>query len=155
MDLMVREIRNAGYDPQGNGFNAIQTATLDSIQVLSNLSGDDEAGNPDDANEDVTYTIDNANRELERNGTVMIKDVVPNSLQFTYYKADGSSFVPADQNDRDDIRVAAIQFQVHTENEDHDYSGGYDLYPSSGGTCRVRTLATRVRIRNMGFEDLE
>ncbi len=155
MDLMVRETRNAGYDPQDNGFNAIQTATSDSIRVLSNLSGDDEAGNPDDANEDVTYTIDNANRELERNGTVMIKDVVPNSLQFTYYKADGSSFVPADQNDRDDIRVVAIQFQVHTENEDHDYSGGYDLYPSSGGTCRVRTLATRVRIRNMGFKDLE
>lgn len=155
MDLMVREIRNAGYDPRDNGFKAIQTATSDSIQVLSNISGDDEAGNPDDANEDVTYTIDNANRELERNGTVMIKDVVPNSLQFTYYRANGTAFVPADQNDRDDIRVVAIQFQVHTENEDPGHTGGYDLYPSNAGTCRVRPLATRVRIRNMGFEDLE
>lgn len=155
MEVMVREIRNAGYDPQDNGFNAMQTATSNSIRVLSNISGDDEAGDPDDANEDVTYTIDNANRELERNGTVMIKDVVPNSLQFTYYRANGTAFVPADQNDRDDIRVVATQFQVHTENEDRDYSGGYDLYPSNAGTCRVRTLATRVRIRNMGFQDLE
>jgi prepilin-type N-terminal cleavage/methylation domain-containing protein len=154
MDLIVREIRNAGYDPEDNGFDAIQTATSDSIRVLSNITGDDETGNPDDANEDVTYTIDNANHELERDGTVMIKDVVPNSLQFTYYRPNGTAFVPADQNDRDDIRMVAIQFQVHTENEDPGYSGGYDLYPSNAGTCRVRTIATRVRIRNMGFQDI-
>lgn len=155
MYLMVREIRNAGYDPENNGFDVIKTATSNSIRVLSNISGDDEAGDPDDANEDVTYTIDNTDHQLERKGTRMIENVVPNSLQFTYYKADGSSFVPADQNDRDDIRMVAIQFHVHTENEDRNCAGGYDLYPSNAGTCRVRTLATRVRVRNMGFQDLE
>jgi prepilin-type N-terminal cleavage/methylation domain-containing protein len=158
MDLIVREIRNAGYDPEDNGFSAIPQATSTLIQVRIDYRGDNPGDPPDgdfgDANEDVTYTIDNANHELERNGTVMIKDVVPDSLQFTYFRANGSSFDPADQNDRDDIRMVAIQFQVHTENEDRDYSGGYDLYPSSSGTCRVRTLATRVRIRNMGFQDI-
>jgi type IV pilus assembly protein PilW len=154
MDLMVREIRNAGYDPEDNGFDVIKTAASDSIRILSNISGDDEAGDPDDANEDVTYTIDNTNHELERNGIVMVDNVVPNSLQFTYYKADGTSFVPADQTDRDDIRMVGVRFQVHTENEHRDHTGGYDLHASSAGTCRVRTLSTTVRIRNMGFQDI-
>ena len=155
MDIIAREIRGAGYDPQNNGFDAIQTATSNTIRVLSNLSGDDEAGNPNDANEDVTYTIDDTNRRITRMGNPMIEDVVPNSLQFTYFKADGTSFVPANQTDRNDIRAVAIEFQGHTQNEDPGLTGGYDLYPSSTGTCRIRTLATSVRIRNMGFQDLE
>ena len=40
MTVMTREIRAAGYDPEDNGFDAIQTATASSIRVLSNLSGD-------------------------------------------------------------------------------------------------------------------
>lgn len=155
MDIMAREIRGAGYDPQNNGFDAIQTATSNTIRVLSNLSGDDEAGNPNDANEDITYTIDSANRRITRMGNPMIENVVPNSLVFTYFRANGTSFAPASQTDRNDIRVVAIQFQVHTQNEDPGLTGGYDLYPSSTGTCRTRTLATRVRIRNVGFKDLQ
>ena len=154
MGVMVRDIRNAGHNPNDGNFKSIKTATSTTIQVKADYS-DPADGDAGDANEDITYTIDNTNHRLERNGTRMIEDVVPNSLQFTYYKADGSSFVAADQNDRDDIRVVAVQFQVHTENEDRDCTGGYDLYPSNAGTCRVRTLATRVRIRNMGFQDLE
>jgi len=156
MDLMAREIRSAGYDPEDNGFEGIKTATSNSIRILSNLSGDDEAGDPNDPNEDVTYTIDNSNRRLTRNGNSMIDNVVPNSLQFTYYMGGTNTpFVPATQADRDAIRAVGIQFQVHTESEDPAHSAGYDLFPASGGTCRVRTLATRVRIRNMGFQDID
>jgi hypothetical protein len=86
----------------------------------------------------------------------MVENVVPGSLQFTYYRSDGTSFVPAaTQTDMDQIRTVGIQFQVHTAKEDVGFTGGYDLDPSASGTCRVRTLATRVRIRNMGFGDLE
>jgi len=138
MDLIVRELRNAGYDPEDNGFDAIPQATSTLIQVRIDYRGDNDLpgndhpydppdGAHDDANEDITYTV-NALNQLTRDDAndgvaaeLMIEDVVPNSLQFTYYKADGSSFVPADQNDRDDIRMVAIQFQVHTENEDRDF----------------------------------
>jgi type IV pilus assembly protein PilW len=155
MELMTREIRSAGYNPENNSFDAVKTATASSIRVLSNVSGDSEAGDPDDADEDVTYTIDNGNGYITRSGNEVIRDVVPNSLQFTYYKADGTALVPASQEDRDTIRTVGVQFQVHTEKEDPNYSGGYDLNPSGSGTCRVRTLSTRVRIRNVGFQDLE
>jgi type IV pilus assembly protein PilW len=155
MELMTREIRSAGYNPENNSFDAVKTATASSIRVLSNVSGDSEAGDPNDADEDVTYTIDNGNGYITRSGNEVIRDVVPNSLQFTYYKADGTALVPASQEDRDTIRTVGVQFQVHTEKEDPNYSGGYDLNPSGSGTCRVRTLSTRVRIRNVGFQDLE
>jgi len=152
MGLMVRDIRNAGYDPTDIGSLIPTTETsASSIRVQFDLDGNGTIG----SGEDVTYTIDNTDHQLERNGDRMIEDVVPNSLQFTYYRADGSSFVPADQDDCDDIRTVALQFQVHTENEVRNFKDGYNLYGSLEDTCRVRTLPTRVRIRNMGFQDIE
>lgn len=160
MAVMTREIRAAGYDPEDNGFDPIKTATASSIRILSNLSGDDEAGDPDDADEDVTYAIDNGNRLLTRNGNTAIQSVVPNSLQFSYTFSDGDTGVPDETdsdttNDREDVRSVAVQLQVHTETEDPYFTGGYDVDAGSPGSCRTRTLFTRVRIRNMGFEDLE
>lgn len=157
MDLMAREIRSAGYDPADSGLTPIPAATTGSIQVRVDLNGD---GDTADTGEDVTYceVVDDTDTNkwcLARGGTRTVYDVVPNSLQFTYFKGDNSTYVPANQTDRDDIRVVAIHFQVHTENEDPGCAVGYDLYPANSGTCRVRTLFTRVRIRNVGFQDLE
>lgn len=157
MTVMTREIRAAGYDPADNGFDAVQTATASSIQIRSDLNAD---GDVADVDEDVTYAIDNGNGELTRNTNTAIQNVVPNSLQFTYTFSDGDTGIPDETdgdttNDLDDIRSVAVQLQVHTETEDPHFTDGYDLNPGTAGTCRTRTLSTRVRIRNMGFEDLE
>ena len=145
MDLMVQEIRNAGYDPENNGFDAIQTATSNSIRVLSNISGDDEAGNPDDPNEDVTYTV-NASNQLTRNGTRIV-DFVSN-LQFGYVLKDNTMLdppaAPLTTAQMRDIRAVIIRLGVRTENRDPDT-----------GQYRFRNLVTGVRIRNMGFQDIE
>ena len=155
MTVMTREIRAAGYDPADIGFNAIQTATASSIRIFSDLDGNGAI----DADEDVTYAIDNGNRELTRNTNTAIENVVPNSLQFTYTFSDGDTGIPDETdgdttNDLDDIRSVAVQLQVHTETEDPNFAGGENLN-AGPGTARTRTLSTRVRIRNMGFEDLE
>ncbi len=159
MDLMARDIRSAGYDPAypPSGLVAVPAATSTSIQIRADLNGD---GDTSDTSEDVTYALlvddtDASRRCLGRGGTRIVYYVVPNSLWFTYYKADASTFVPASQADRDDIRAVGIQFHVHTENEDANYTGGYDINASGSGTCRLRALATTVRIRNLGFQDLE
>jgi type IV pilus assembly protein PilW len=145
MDLMAREIRNAGYDPEDNNFEAIKTATSGSIRILSNLSGDDEAGDPNDPNEDVTYTVNGSN-QLTRSGNRMVDFV--NNLQFGYVLKDGTVLDPpgaaltAEQ--RADVRTVIIRLGVRTENPDRDT-----------GDFRVRNLMSRVRIRNMGFQDIE
>jgi type IV pilus assembly protein PilW len=145
MDLMAREIRSAGYDPEDNGFEGIKTATSNSIRILSNLSGDDEAGDPDDPNEDVTYTVNGSN-QLTRAGNRMVDFV--NNLQFGYVLKDGTVLDPpgaaltAEQ--RADVRTVIIHLGVRTENPDRDT-----------GQFRVRNLMSRVRIRNMGFQDID
>jgi type IV pilus assembly protein PilW len=145
MDLMAREIRSAGYDPEDNGFEGIKTATSNSIRILSNLSGDDEAGDPDDPNEDVTYTVNGSN-QLTRSANRMVDFV--NNLQFGYVLKDGTVLDPpgaaltAEQ--RADVRTVIIHLGVRTENPDRDT-----------GQFRVRNLVSRVRIRNMGFQDID
>jgi type IV pilus assembly protein PilW len=145
MDLMAREIRSAGYDPEDNGFEGIKTATSNSIRILSNLSGDDEAGDPDDPNEDVTYTVNGSN-QLTRAGNRMV-DFVTN-LQFGYVLVDGTVLDPPGAAltaaQRADVRTVIIHLGVRTENPDRDT-----------GQFRVRNLVSRVRIRNMGFQDID
>jgi type IV pilus assembly protein PilW len=145
MDLMAREIRTAGYDPEDNGFEAIKTATSSSIRILSNLSGDDEAGDPNDPNEDVTYAV-NGSSQLTRSGNRMVDYV--NNLQFGYVLKDGTVLDPPGAAlttaQRADVRTVIIRLGVRTENPDRDT-----------GQFRVRNLVTRVRVRNMGFQDIE
>jgi prepilin-type N-terminal cleavage/methylation domain-containing protein len=142
MDLMVREIRNAGYDPLGNGFEVIPLATAVSIQIRSDIDVQD--GTPDDANEDVTYGV-NASDQLERNGTRIV-DFVDN-LEFGYVLEDGTMLdppgAPLTATQRDDIRAVIIRLAVRTENPAPDTR-----------EFRVRSMETGVRIRNLGFQDI-
>jgi hypothetical protein len=151
MDLMVREIRNAGYDPHGNEFDAIATAEANKIQVLSNLSGDDEGlGNPpDDANEDVTYEV-NASGQLTRttpaDGTQPIVDFVVH-FEFHYYLADGTELDPPGAaltaTQRADIRAVVVILAVRTENPAPDTR-----------EYRIRSQVSGARVRNLGFQDI-
>jgi Tfp pilus assembly protein PilW len=146
MDLMLREIRNAGFDPTGNGFEVIPLATADSIQIRSDY---DEDGIPDDASEDVTYAV-NASDQLTRKvgaGTPSpIVDFVDN-LEFGYVLRDGTMLDPPGVAltlaQRDDVRAVIIRLGVRTENPAPDTR-----------EFRVRSLETGVRIRNVGFQDI-
>ena len=149
--LMVWDILNAGHDPANGGFDAIGTATSTSIQVRADYSNpaDGDAG---DADEDITYTV-NASNQLARDDA---NDVLPpepivdfvDSLRFGYMLEDGTVLDPPaaalTAAQRSDIRLVIIRLGVRTENPDPDT-----------GQDRVRNLATRVRSRNMGFQDIE
>lgn len=152
LGLMVWDIRNAGHDPDNGGFGAIETATSTSIRVKADYSNPAD-GDAVDADEDITYAV-NASDQLTRDdandagGPEPIVDFVDN-LQFSYGFADGDTGIPNnadvdDTNDRDDIRVVIIRLGVRTENPDPDT-----------GQDRVRNLTTRVRVRNLGFQDID
>lgn len=146
MDLMLREIRNAGYDPEGNNFDAIETAESNKIRILSNLSGDDEGeGNPpNDANEDVTYEL--VSGQLKRNGTAIVDFV--EGLEFGYVLEDGTMLdppgAPLTEDQMDEVRAVIIRLSVRTENPAPDT-----------GQYRIRRLENGARIRNLGFKDVD
>jgi type IV pilus assembly protein PilW len=152
LGLMVWDIRNAGHDPENGGFDAIGAATSTSIRVRADYSNPSD-GDAVDSDEDITYAV-NASDQLTRDdatdagGPEPIVDFV-DSLQFSYGFADGDTGIPNnadtdDTNDLDDIRIVMIRLGVRTENPDPD-----------SGQDRVRNLTTRVRVRNLGFQDID
>lgn len=101
LDLIVREVRMAGYDPTGAALGVspgpacpgvsqgIVEGTPTRLRVQADVDGD---GLLTGVSEDVTYNLDFALRQILRtdnSGTVMLADDVPtNGLQFRYF--DGS-----------------------------------------------------------------
>jgi type IV pilus assembly protein PilW len=68
MDMMSREIRMAGYDPTGAGFDGIpynmDPSTIDVYADLNDIPGID---NPTGSYEHITYLYDDANNQIDRN----------------------------------------------------------------------------------------
>jgi type II secretory pathway component PulJ len=61
--VMVRDLRAAGFSPDGRLGNGIRLAAADTVEVVSDLNGD---GDSDDANEAVGYSFDRASHTLRR-----------------------------------------------------------------------------------------
>ena len=185
MDLMVREIRGAAYNPTGiSGFDGILAADATCIRLRSDLNGDGDTNDPlesdpdyisapiapdlSDPNEDITYKLDNLRllrgQRINAPSTfsttnpgqwtdqdvVMVQDVT--CLQFGYELWDATTGTASVLDppaaaltaaQRSNVRSVIIRLGVRTENTDPD-SGQY----------RLRSLVTRVRIRNMGFQDI-
>ena len=167
MDLMVREIRNAGYNPADvSGFEGILAADATYIRIQSDLNGDGDTDDapgsgpaaPDleDPYEDVTSKFDSGNLILRRGArndptvapepTTMVENVT--NLQFGYVLEDGTMLnppgAPLTAAQREDLRAVIIGLSVRTENRDPDTK-----------QYRNRGLINAVRIRNMGFQDIE
>jgi type II secretory pathway pseudopilin PulG len=153
MDLMMREIRNAGYDPEESGFDPIPVATSTTIQIRSDYRGDNPGDPPDgavdDPNEDVTYSV-NGFSQIERNGYVLVDS--PGGLAFGYALKDGTTYDPPAPGDppvvltadqRADVRGVIIFCGVMTSNPAPDT-----------GEYRLRPLTNATSIRNLRFKDV-
>ncbi|MCP5004602.1 MAG: prepilin-type N-terminal cleavage/methylation domain-containing protein [Planctomycetes bacterium] len=113
MDMMVREIRMAGYDPQNTGFVEIAagTSTATSLQVSADLDGSGGIV----GSETITYSYDALNDQIDRDIGGGFQPFVENiaSMNFSYF--DASDFVTATAAD---IRKIQIQITGRTANID-------------------------------------
>jgi Tfp pilus assembly protein PilW len=98
MDSMVREIRNTGYFPNNGtpctnvaNTGGIVAASVDSFRLVYDMNNDGDCG---DANEDVSFTYDGANRNILRNGAVLT-DGNATAVAFTYYPQQTSGTAPS------------------------------------------------------------
>ncbi len=145
MDMLVRELRMAGYDPSGRAGAGIVKANAQSIHFTIDLNGD---GDTEDANEDITYSLYDSGKDGDldlgrKSGDGVRQPVAENiqNLEFVYILADGTTTsTPADPNQ---IRTIQVTLIARTAKPDKDYQGnnGY----------RTMSLTTRVQVRNKGL----
>lgn len=176
MEVMLRDLRMAGYSPAKAGVASIKAATATSIQFTKDLSGNGICETTVDTNgngvieqcEDITYSLSGAglNWSLVRNDTVNTAALVSNvdALDFVYLKADGTditALVIADPaSNIPNIRSIQVTVVVRSDMPDKDFRSTA-TYRNQQGTplvlktaadnrYRHRVLTATVRCRNLG-----
>ena len=130
MDMMTREIRMGGYDPTGAGFDGIPY-NAGQLQIRADI--DDNAGTgvsdgyTNDSNEDITYSYDNTNRQIDRNTGGGAQPFAENIQAFTFSYLDSSGNTTTTTSD---IRQIQITITAMTAEPDGNYTpnSGYRTY---------------------------
>lgn len=139
LDLMVREIQMAKYDPMGTAFPAgIYGVTHSSSQLEIKSDIVDGNGTIDTSSgsvEDIIYAYDSVNlritRKLGSGGTAETLADNITAFSFGYYDANGSPVTSVANSD--DIRKVTISITAKTSKPDPSYAsnGGYRTYQIS------------------------
>jgi len=134
MDMMTREIRMAGYDPTGAGFDGISYDSA-KLQVEADLRGDNPSDPPDgdtqDSNENIAYRYDPApDFQIDRNTGGGNQPFAENIDSFVFACLNGNGN-PTTINA--DIRQVRLTVTARTAKPDPHYSanGGYRTYTLS------------------------
>lgn len=145
MDMIVREVRMAGYCNSANPmqrFSSIDPhfvgipATDSHLEILTDLNGD---GDTDDTNEHIIYTFDSVNRMIRRNTGGGAQPFAENIQAFSFVYLDGHD-IPATTDAA--VRKIGISITARTVKSDsHDPGAG-------AGTL---TLVEAVFPRNLGL----
>ena len=152
MDMMTREIRMAGYDSTGAGFDGI-TYDADQLQIDADINDDGNIINADesyDTNEHIVYKYYDATdpdypyQIKRKTGNGYFQPFAENiqSFTFDYLEADGVTEVTTSA-DNNKIRQIKITIKARTSKADSDYSAnnGY----------RTHTLTSFITPRNLAF----
>ena len=126
MDMIGREAKMAGYDPTGASIVGIPYSATQ-LEIRADLNGD---GDTSDTHEDITYTYDSANKQIDRNTGGGAQPFAENiqSFTFQYYDIDGVATTTAA-----DIRQIDMTITARASEPDPDYgqNSGYRTYTLS------------------------
>ena len=139
LDLMVREIQMAKYDPAGTAFPAGTygvTYSASQLEVKSDVvDGNGTINTATGSLEDIIYAFDSTNLTITRKlGTSGTADILADGItnfQFTYYDANGAAVTAAANSGS--IRKVTITIAARTAKPDPGYpsNGGYRTYQVS------------------------
>ena len=157
LDLMVREIRNAGLTPTGTGCAGIVTANAQTLQFRLDADSDGDCGGP---NEDITYAYVAGTQDITRaadgGGAQNLTSGNATNLQFTYFPQDctsnfstpvggGAAACPlatgGDAGTLVAIQRVSISLTVQSKNPDAEFGGGQ----------LNATMVSSVDLRNRGL----
>ena len=151
IDMMTREIRMAGYDPTATMQRSDPTESdfvgipynNTQLRIVADLNGDAETDGSitdDDTNEDITYSYDATNFQIDRDTGAGGQPFAENiqSLTFSYLDSSGNATTTTS-----DIRQIEISITARTAKPDHNYlpNSGYRTYTLSSVIITPRNLA--------------
>jgi hypothetical protein len=144
LDLLNREIKMAGYRPNGGSFSGLPFSATE-LRIQADLDGNGNIPGSGTTLEDVRYSYDSANLRVMRQegpgGSVepMAENITV--FNFAYVKADGS--LATSSADTALIRQVNITIGARTARPDPTYgaNGGYKTY----------TLTATVTPPNLGL----
>ncbi len=162
LDLMIREIRMAGYDPQETGRFGIISATGSSLNFTADMgSGTNNGNGYVDSGETFLYELydsdgDGVKDALRRTpgGSAIANNIY--NLEFYYTLDDGTkTLTPSDTSK---IRVIEISLLARASKQDTKYTDTRTYTTASGASWgpfndhyRRRFIVTSVKCRNMGI----
>lgn len=130
LDLMVRELSNAGSfplpvnypttrpanDDDVNNCKRIVSASATAIRIQADLNGDGDCA---DEHENITYTYNSTNKTIERNNSSspLVSNVyeVVSGVIFKYYTAGSTSAVTPSSTNINSIKRVNIAFKIQMD----------------------------------------
>lgn len=154
LDMMVREIRNAGYAPTGAGCAGIVIANAQKLQFRLDADADGDCGGP---NEDITYELSGSNITRAADGATAESLTNSNvtAFQLTYFPQDcsnnfsspvgaGAAACPASAGSNAGtlaaIQRVSISLTVQSLKPDTEFGGKLDATMTSNADLRNRGL---------------
>jgi type IV pilus assembly protein PilW len=170
MDIMVREIRMAGYDPyedsgagvikaEGETFTFTLSAEDDGYDNNSDNTTD-EKGELETIQYDLYDAYSDGDNDIGRQVGGLKRAVAENieEIEFYYTLADGTNATAPATANYSEIRSVQIAILARAEHEDPKFSNSKNYTTPSGGQWgpyddgfRRRLLSTTIRCRNMGL----
>ncbi len=127
IQLIVRDLRGAGFSPGGSLPNGVSQAGPDAIEIVRDLNGD---GDTNDSNEMVAYSLNEEKHALMRrmgqaSPQPMLNDVATDGLQFAYRSGDGAVISAGssalDAGERARIRRIDVRLAIDAPHPDPAY----------------------------------
>jgi type IV pilus assembly protein PilW len=136
LDLMVREIQMAKYNPAGTAFSSAYGVTYSTsqLEVKADMDGNGTISTSSGSVEDIIYARDAANNYITRklgSGTAEIVADNITAFTFAYYDANGSAVTSSGNSGN--IRKVTINITARTAKPDPSYTSnsGYRTYQIS------------------------
>lgn len=136
LDLMVREIQMAKYNPAGTAFSSAYGVTYSAsqLEVKADMNGDGTISTSSGSVENIIYARDAVNNYITRqlgSGTAEIVADNITAFTFAYYDANGSAVTSSGNSGN--IRKVTINITARTAKPDPSYTSnsGYRTYQIS------------------------
>lgn len=130
LDIISRELKMAGYKPNGGGFNGVTYSTTQ-LMVQADLDSNGAISTGSTANEQITYAYDSANQRITRAvGSGGAQVLAEHITSFTFSYLNGSA---AATTVSADIRQVTVSITAKTAKPDPNFTsnGGYRTYAVS------------------------